>query len=107
MLDNASTDGAPTAMKARHPDLTMLERPQNRGWVSGHDAGVEHALRHSAGLVYLLDNDTTAPAGTVAALAETAERLAPAWCIPPSAMPTPPRASSSILQRAGLSNLQA
>lgn len=77
VVDNASTDGAPAAIRARYPEIKMVELPENRGWAGGNNVGIRQALDGGAELVCLLNNDTIVPAGSIAALADAARRHTP------------------------------
>lgn len=77
VVDNASTDGAPAAIRARHPGVTLIELAENSGWAGGNNAGIAQALGQDAGLICLLNNDTIIPAGAITALARAAGRHAP------------------------------
>jgi GT2 family glycosyltransferase len=75
VVDNGSTDGAPAAIRARFPDICLIELPENLGWAGGNNVAIEHALRQGAGFICLLNNDTIVPRGAIARLAETARRF--------------------------------
>jgi hypothetical protein len=70
VVDNASTDGSPDAVRACRPAPLLIELPENAGFAKGNNAGI----RASDGdLILLLNSDTIVPPGAldglVAALA--------------------------------------
>jgi GT2 family glycosyltransferase len=58
VVDNGSRDGSVAALRARFPDLRVLELPENRGYAGGNNAGIRAALDAGAEGVLLLNNDT-------------------------------------------------
>jgi GT2 family glycosyltransferase len=77
VVDNRSSDGAQAAIRARYPDIALLELNENRGWAGGNNAGIDQALRQGAELICLLNNDTVVPSGAITTLADAARRYAP------------------------------
>ena len=77
VVDNASTDGAPAAIRSRFPEATVLALAENLGWAGGNNAGIHHALALGSNLICLLNNDTLVPQGTIASLAAAAEEFGP------------------------------
>jgi GT2 family glycosyltransferase len=74
VVDNASTDGSLQRLRARHPDVTLLPQPINRGFAEGTNVGIRHVLQKGHEYVLLLNNDTKADAGLIAALVSVADR---------------------------------
>jgi GT2 family glycosyltransferase len=66
IVDNASTDGAPDRVRARWPDVRVIEQQQNRGFAAGNNVGIRAT---SGELLLLLNSDTIVPAGSIDALA--------------------------------------
>ena len=58
VVDNGSRDGSVAALRARFPDLRVVELPANRGYAGGNNAGIRLALEEGAEAVLLLNNDT-------------------------------------------------
>jgi hypothetical protein len=58
LVDNASTDGSPDAVRRDHPSVELLALPENRMFAGGNNAGIRHALAQGAEMVVLLNNDT-------------------------------------------------
>lgn len=66
VVDDGSGDGTPAAVRARFPDVVIVEKPRNEGLTRGRNA----ALPHVAGrLVLMLDADTLVQPGAVPRLA--------------------------------------
>jgi len=65
VVDNASRDGSPGAVRARWPSVRVIEQATNEGFSAANNAGI----RGSAGeLILLLNSDCVVPAGAVDAL---------------------------------------
>lgn len=58
VVDNASSDRSAAQLRAAFPAVEVLERPANEGFTGGNNIGLDHALRHGADYVWLLNNDT-------------------------------------------------
>jgi len=63
LVDNASTDGTPEAVRRAHPGVEVLVLPENRLFAGGNNAGIRHALDRGADMVLLLNNDTEVEPG--------------------------------------------
>ncbi len=79
VVDNASTDGSPDAIRSRYPEVRLVELPDNRG----PSASRNESLKFATGdLVFWIDNDIYADPDCLAKLLE-ARRLDPAELIVP------------------------
>src|SRR5262245_37473647 len=58
VVDNGSTDGSPALIRARYPDVTLIENGRNLGFAAGNNVGIDLAMRDGADYVMLLNNDT-------------------------------------------------
>lgn len=58
VVDNASEDGSPEAIRAAFPAVELLVNPRNLGFAAGNNEGIRHALQRGADYVFLLNNDT-------------------------------------------------
>jgi GT2 family glycosyltransferase len=67
VVDNASTDGAATEVRRRHPDVVVRRSERNLGFAGGVNAGLGDLS--DVDLVALVNNDVTAPAGWLEPLA--------------------------------------
>jgi GT2 family glycosyltransferase len=62
VVDNASRDGSPDAVRARWPSVRVIQQATNAGFSAANNAGI----RASSGeLILLLNSDCTVPAGAV------------------------------------------
>lgn len=59
VVDNASTDGTASTVRARFPGFTLIVNHANLGFPAGNNVGIRHALATGADHVLLLNNDTT------------------------------------------------
>ena len=58
VVDNGSTDGSVSALRARFgPSLTLIECQENLGFARGSNLGIQYALDQGASWVLLLNND--------------------------------------------------
>lgn len=68
VVDNASSDGSPTLVRERFPQVTLLESGANLGFAKANNL----ALARATGRYWLLLNsDTLVPAGALETLVET------------------------------------
>jgi GT2 family glycosyltransferase len=58
VVDNGSTDGTPTAIRAAFPQVEVIEIGQNKGFAGGANIGLRHVLEAGADHVLLVNNDT-------------------------------------------------
>lgn len=59
VVDNGSSDDSLDAISAQFPQAEQLANECNLGFAAGMNAGLRHALQHSADYVFLANNDTT------------------------------------------------
>jgi len=62
VIDNASTDGTPAALRARWPSVRVIEAGANLGFAKANNRGIRET---SSELVLLLNPDTRVPPGAV------------------------------------------
>jgi N-acetylglucosaminyl-diphospho-decaprenol L-rhamnosyltransferase len=62
VIDNASTDATPAALRARWPAVRVIEAGANLGFAKANNRGIRET---SSELVLLLNPDTRVPAGAV------------------------------------------
>jgi len=65
LIDNASSDGSAAWVREHHPEVRVLQRPDNGGFSKAVNAGI---LAARGEYVALLNNDTAVAAGWLAAL---------------------------------------
>lgn len=58
VVDNASTDGSVSALRAQYPDITIIENGQNLGYAEGFNTGLRYAYDNGADYFFILNNDT-------------------------------------------------
>ncbi len=77
LVDNASGDDL-SALQAQYgTQINVLRLSENLGWAGGNNAGIAWARREQAGIVCLLNNDTTVPTGAFDRLAVAATLCGP------------------------------
>jgi GT2 family glycosyltransferase len=74
VVDNGSVDGSVEAVRARFPDLQVVETGRNLGFAEGNNVGIRLALERGADYVFLLNNDTVVHHSLVTELVSAAER---------------------------------
>lgn len=57
IVDNGSTDGSVAAVRARFPEMTVIETGENLGFAGGNNVGLRHARQRGADYALLLNND--------------------------------------------------
>jgi GT2 family glycosyltransferase len=70
VVDNASEDGSPEAVAARHPEAELLRLDRNHGFAGGMNAGIRRALASGASHVLTLNNDVVVEPGFLRPLLE-------------------------------------
>ena len=58
-VDNGSSDGSANAVRARFPDVTLIENGRNLGFAGGNNVGIRAAFERGADWVLLVNNDAT------------------------------------------------
>ncbi len=74
VVDNGSSDGSETAIRAAHPELAILQTGANLGFAGGNNAGIRWALERGARFVLLLNNDTVVEPDFLRHMLERANR---------------------------------
>lgn len=70
VVDNGSSDGSNKLIKAKFPDIKMIELPKNLGFAGGVNVGIKAS---KSDFVMLLNNDATCEPTCIEALLKTAE----------------------------------
>ena len=73
VADNGSTDGTETAVRERHPAVSVIQNGRNVGFAAGNNAGIRLALARGADAFLVLNNDTWVPADAVERLVHALE----------------------------------
>ena len=58
VVDNGSTDGSVSAIRAAYPAVPLLETNRNLGFAAGNNVGIQWALKKAFDWILLLNNDT-------------------------------------------------
>ncbi len=58
VLDNASTDGSPAAIRQAFPHVQVLALEKNLGYAGNNNVGIAYAMQHGADWVLVLNEDT-------------------------------------------------
>ena len=58
LVDNGSTDGSAEAVRARFPQIQVIELPENRRFAGGNNVGLRDVLEKGDDFALLLNNDT-------------------------------------------------
>jgi len=65
LVDNASVDGTPEAVRERFPQVEIVEMDRNTGFAAGSNAGIRSAMEHGSDFVLLVNSDVETPDGAV------------------------------------------
>jgi GT2 family glycosyltransferase len=71
VVDNASHDGSQALIRRQHPQVTLIELAENKGFTGACNAGIQAA---SGEYIALLNNDTEVDAGWAAAVIDAFQR---------------------------------
>jgi rhamnopyranosyl-N-acetylglucosaminyl-diphospho-decaprenol beta-1,3/1,4-galactofuranosyltransferase len=75
VVDNASTDGTPELLRTNHPDVDLLEMPQNEGGAGGFHEGMKRATEEGNEWLWLMDDDTIPRPDALERLLASLDRL--------------------------------
>jgi GT2 family glycosyltransferase len=73
VVDNGSTDDSVETIRARFPQVTLIQNGANLGFAEGNNVGLRYALERAADYVLLLNNDTIVDPGFLTELVAVAE----------------------------------
>ncbi len=74
VVDNGSTDGSAERIRKAHPDVGVIDLPENVGFAAGNNVGIRRALDEGAGWVWVLNNDTSVEPDALDAMVREGER---------------------------------
>ncbi len=83
IIDNGSRDGSAEALRARFPQVAILESDRNLFFAGGMNLGLRHALAIGADYALAMNNDTLVAPDMVRRLVEAAETLSQAGIVAP------------------------
>jgi GT2 family glycosyltransferase len=73
VVDNGSVDDSVAAVRARYPDVMILETGSNLGYAGGNDVAIRHCLaERNDEFILLLNNDTVVDPAFLTALVDAA-----------------------------------
>lgn len=90
VVDNASTDGTPDAVRAAFPDARVSVNAENLGFASGNNVGLRRAFAEGANAVLVLNNDTTLAPDALHRLVAAAETHPDAGILSPAILHAQP-----------------
>ena len=73
LVDNGSTDETVSIIRAKFPNVHLIENGENLWVPAGYNVGFKYALENQADYILLLNNDTTIPENMVESLLLHAE----------------------------------
>ena len=73
VIDNASTDGSPEAIRKAEPEVEVLEQQQNFRYAGAMNVGMRHALAQGASYVVVMNNDVLVDPALLSQLVAAAE----------------------------------
>ena len=74
VLDNASSDGSPEAIRSDYPDVQLIGLTQNLGYAGNNNVGIKAAQAQGADWVFVLNEDTILAPNCIADLVAAGER---------------------------------
>ncbi len=74
VLDNASTDGSPQAIRSEYPEVEVIALERNLGYAGNNNVGIEAALARHADWVFILNEDTVMAPDCIRQLVEAGEK---------------------------------
>ncbi len=74
VLDNASTDGSPEAIRRAFPDVQVMLLEKNLGYAGNNNVGIVHAMQKGAEWVLVLNEDTLLDPDCLRLMVEAGER---------------------------------
>ena len=73
VVDNGSTDGSVSALRAQYPDITIIENGRNLGYAEGFNVGLRYAYENGADYFLIMNNDTVIDPHALTELVKVAE----------------------------------
>jgi GT2 family glycosyltransferase len=73
VVDNASTDGTPDAVRVGYPDVHLVAAQRNGGGAGGFALGIADSMDRGAYLIWVMDDDTVAQPDALRELLRTRE----------------------------------
>lgn len=74
IVDNASTDGSGSLLRATFPDICFVQSKENGGYAGGMNIGISTALSKNAGFIVLMNNDLVVTSNFIHPFVEICEK---------------------------------
>ena len=74
VVDNGSIDDSVSIIRKTYPQVILLEKEENLGYVGGNNVAIRYAIKEGADYVWLLNNDTVVEADTLNKIVRLSER---------------------------------
>lgn len=74
VVDNASTDGSVAAVRAKYPDVIVVENDRNYGAPEGKNIGLRKSLETDMDVVFMVDNDIVVARDSLSQLMDVLEK---------------------------------
>ncbi len=75
VVDNASTDGSPSAIQAMFPQIQVICSSRNLGFAGGMNIGIKHAIEHGFTHAWLLNTDMELADDTLETLVKSTSEI--------------------------------
>lgn len=73
VVDNASEDGSPEAIKELYPDVNVIVNRANLGYAEGFNTGLRYALKNGVDYILIMNNDAVIDQNALKSLVKTAQ----------------------------------
>lgn len=83
VVDNGSGDESAQIIRARYPNVDMIENTHNLGYAAGNNVGIRYALQAGAEWILLLNNDVIVAADFLTELVYAAQDLSEVGALGP------------------------
>ena len=74
VVDNGSTDGSMSVLRAGYPDITIIENGRNLGYAEGFNTGLKYGYKNGADYFLIVNNDTVIDSQALLELVKVAEQ---------------------------------
>jgi GT2 family glycosyltransferase len=74
VVDNGSIDGSAPAIRAKFPEVIVIENKENLGYAKGFNTGLKYAFEQGADYFLILNNDTIVDPQAISELVKAAQK---------------------------------